>query len=235
MAARDVRQATSFSRSERGRLCVNDKLKLVVTLFWGFWMFERYTEKARRVIFFSRHCAGELGSLAIEPHHILVGLIQEDKQLMIRLCTLAAPKLDDIRDKIRVSSGPGERLPDSVDLPLSGHAKEVLLHAADESKRLNDRNIGTEHLLLGLLRMEQTLAAEILREHGVDLNTVRDELRGKTVGQGDIGKPGSFDEMRRLANEARNLAIQIVRKADRIDAICDQLSESSSDQEGNNS
>jgi ATP-dependent Clp protease ATP-binding subunit ClpA len=90
---------------------------------------------------------------------------------------------------------------------------------------LNHRYIGLEHLLLGLLRVEQTAAAEILVEQGVDLSIVRNQLRGIA------GKTGSVEEMRRLAAEARNLGTAIVRKAERIEAICDQLTESSSDQE----
>ena len=97
-------------------------------------MFERYTEKARRVIFFARHEASELGALAIEPHHILLGLIREDPQLIRRFCTLRPTVLDDIRDKIRASTWSNAKLPDSVDMPLSIQAKDVLSHAADEAK-----------------------------------------------------------------------------------------------------
>lgn len=195
-------------------------------------MFERYTEKARRVIFFARHEASELGGAAIEPHHILLGLIREDKQLTTRFCKLTPPPLNDVRDRIRAGTGPTEKLPASVDMPLSDQAKRVLSYAADESQQLNHRYIGTEHLLLGLLRAEQTTAAEILNEHGVYLNIVRDELRDRTIETADIGETGCVEEMRRLAAEARDLATSIVRKADRIEAICDQLDESSRDQEG---
>ena len=129
-------------------------------------MFERYTEKARRVIFFARQEASELGGPAIEPHHILLGLIREDPPLITRFCKLTLPLLD-LRDRIRASTGPVEKLPASVDMPLSGQTKHVLSYAADESQQLNHRYLSTEHLLLGLLREEQTTAAEILIEHGV--------------------------------------------------------------------
>src|SRR5216683_3917237 len=132
-------------------------------------MFELYTQKARRVIFFARHEASELGGDAIEPHHILLGLIREDRQLITRFCTLSPNPLDDIRDRIRAITGSGVKLPDSVDMPISVQAKNVLQYAADESKRLNHKHLGTEHLLLGLLRAKQTTAAEILIECGADL------------------------------------------------------------------
>ena len=195
-------------------------------------MFERYTEKARRVIFFARQEASELGGPAIEPHHILLGLIREDQPLITRFCKLTPLQLHDLRDKIRASTGQVEKLPASVDMPLSGQTKHVLSYAADESKQLNHRYLGTEHLLLGLLREEQTTAAEILIEHGVYLNIVRDELRGKTIGSADMGKAGCVEEMRLLAAEARGLATAILGKAERMEAICDELTESSPDQKG---
>ena len=111
-------------------------------------MFERYTEKARRVIFFARHEASELGGHAIEPHHILLGLIREDQPLITRFCKLTPLPLHALRDRIRANTGPVEKLPASVDMPLSGQTKHVLSYAADESQQLNHRYLGTEHLLL---------------------------------------------------------------------------------------
>jgi ATP-dependent Clp protease ATP-binding subunit ClpC len=192
-------------------------------------MFERYTEKARRVIFFARHEASELGGSTIEPHHLLLGLFRQDQQLITRFCNITAATLDDLRDRIRATTGPSEKLPASADMPLSSQAKDVLTYAADESQQLNHRYIGTEHLLLGLLRVEHTTAAEILIEQGVDLIIVRNELGHSIIGM--ARKTGRVEEMRRLAAEARNLGTAIVRKAERIEAICDQLTESSSDQE----
>ncbi len=194
-------------------------------------MFERYTEKARRVIFFARQEASELGGPAIEPHHILLALIREDQPLITRFCKLTLPLLG-LRARIRASTGPVKKLPASVDMPLSSQTKHVLSYAADESQQLNHRYLSTEHLLLGLLREEQTTAAEILIEHGVYLNIVRDELRGGTIGSADMGKAGCVEEMRGLAAEARDLATAILRKAQRMEAICDELTESSPDQKG---
>ena len=194
-------------------------------------MFERYTEKARRVIFFARYEASELGAHAIEPTHLLLGLLREDQQLIIRFSNLTPPSLDQIRNRFRATTGEGEKLPASVDMPISDAAKHVMSYAADESKQLNDRHLGTEHLLLGLLRTEQTEAADVLIELGIDHNIVRDELRGSTMRSADIGKAGSVEEMRRLAAEARNLATAIRRKAEHIEAICHQMTETSSDQD----
>jgi ATP-dependent Clp protease ATP-binding subunit ClpC len=160
-----------------------------------------------------------------------LALIREDQQLITRFCKLKHRPLDGLRDRIQAITGPGEKLPTSADMPISNQTKHVLQYAADESQRLNHRHIGTEHLLLGLLREEQTTAAEILNELGADLNAVRDELRDNSIATSDTGKAGSVAEMRTLAAEARNLATAIVRKAERIEAICDQLGETSSDPE----
>jgi ATP-dependent Clp protease ATP-binding subunit ClpC len=196
-------------------------------------MFEDYTEKARRVIFFARHEASKLGGSTIEPHHLLLGLIREDQQLMTRFCNITADILDHLRDRIEAATGPSEKLPASADMPLSSQTKDVLTCAADESQRLNHRYIGTEHLLLGLLHVEHTTATEILIEQGVDLFIVGNDLGDSITRM--ARKPGRVEEMRRLAAEARNLGTAIVRKAERIEAICDQLTESSSDPESESS
>ena len=191
-------------------------------------MFEKYTEKARRVIFFARYEASELRSEAIEPHHLLLGLIREDKQLFTRFNNLTS--LDTLVRRIRETAGPGAKLSASVDIPLSGEAKRVMSYAADESKKLNHGYIGTEHLLLGLLRAEQTTATQLLNECGVDFDMVSQALSEKSTGTTQPGKPECVEEMRRLAAEARELSAAIVKKAERIEAICDQLTENSSDQ-----
>jgi len=186
-------------------------------------MFERYTEKARRVIFFARYEASELRSSAIEADHILLGVIREDKPLITRFCKVTPTPFDSIRERIRATTGTGEKLTASVDLPLSIEAKRVLSYAADESDRLNHTHIGTEHLLLGLLRTEHTVAAQVLADLGIDLEMLRQELRDIKTGTTGISSVAPVEEMRRLAADARSLAKAIVRKAERIEEICDQL------------
>lgn len=138
-------------------------------------MFERYTEKARRVIFFARYEANQLGSPTIETEHILLGLIREDKILTNRfLRTYGA--VETIRREIEKRAVPREKLPPGVDLPLSRESKRVLNYAAEESERVGHRTIGTEHLLLGLLREQHSYAAELLRDQGLHLHLVREEL-----------------------------------------------------------
>ena len=138
-------------------------------------MFERYTEKARRVIFFARYEASQFGSPYIESEHLLLGLIREDKALANRFLRSHAA-VESIRKQIEAHTTVREKVSTSVDLPLSHECKRVLAYAAEEAERLSHKHIGTEHLLLGLLREEKSFAAEILHERGLRLATIREEL-----------------------------------------------------------
>src|SRR3974390_1135359 len=113
-------------------------------------MFERYTEKPRRVIFFARYEASQYGSPYIESEHLLLGLLREDKALSFRTLPSGAGEM--IREVIDARAPKGKSIPTSVDLPLTGQSKNALNAAADEADALGHRYIGTEHLLLGLLR-----------------------------------------------------------------------------------
>jgi ATP-dependent Clp protease ATP-binding subunit ClpC len=138
-------------------------------------MFERYTEKARRAIFFARYEASQFGSSKIETEHLLLGLLREDKALAHRFLRSPA-SFESIRKQIEARTTVREKVSTSVDMPLSEEGKRVLACAAEEADRLSHKHIATEHLLLGLLREEKCLAAEILQGYGLQLSTVREEL-----------------------------------------------------------
>jgi hypothetical protein len=137
-------------------------------------MFERYTEKARRVVFFARYEANQYRSPNIETEHLLLGLMREDKRTANRL--LDRSTAEEIRQQIENRGGTREEISIAVDLPLANESKRVLAYAAEEAERLGHRHIGTEHLLLGLLREKNCFAAEILREHGFEIEQLREEL-----------------------------------------------------------
>ena len=111
-------------------------------------MFERYTEKARRVIFFARYEASQFGSPYIETEHLLLGLFREDKALANRFLRSHAA-IESIRKQIEAHTTVREKVSTSVDLPLSHECKRVLAYGAEEAERLSHKHIGTEHLLLG--------------------------------------------------------------------------------------
>ncbi len=138
-------------------------------------MFERYTEKARRIIFFARYEASQLGSPYIETEHLLLGLLREDKALANRFLENHAV-IESIRKQIEAHTPVREKTPTSVDLPLTHECKRVLAYAAEEAERLKQQHISSAHLLLGLMRQEQTFAAQMLTERGLRLQTIREEI-----------------------------------------------------------
>jgi ATP-dependent Clp protease ATP-binding subunit ClpC len=171
-------------------------------------MFERYTEKARRVIFFARYEASQFGAPAIEPEHLLLGLMREDKTLTGRFFPRAQVSIESIRKEIEGRTLLREKISTSVELPLAPETKRVLAYAHEESDRLQHRHIGTEHLLLGLLREERSMAAEILYERGLRLNAVRDEIARQsgadTRGSQKKDTPHLVEFSRDLTEDAAN-------------------------------
>jgi hypothetical protein len=138
-------------------------------------MFERYTEKARRVIFFARYEASQYGSRCIESEHLLLGLLREDRVLARQF--LGEKNADgEIRAEIERRIIRGERISTSVEMPLAEECKKILNFAAEESQRLGHKNVGTEHVLLGILRVESSLAAELLKAKGFKLASIRGHL-----------------------------------------------------------
>ena len=139
-------------------------------------MFERYTERARRVLFFARYEASQLGSISIETEHLLLGLIREGKGLTSRIFARSHLSLEEIRKDMEGRTVFREKVSTSVEIPFSTETKRVLQFAAEEADRLLHNYVGTEHLLLGLLREERSLAASLLVEKGMRLNTVREDV-----------------------------------------------------------
>ena len=139
-------------------------------------MFERYTERARRVLFFARYEASQLGSISIETEHLLLGLIREGKGLTSRIFARSHLSLENIRKEIEGRTVFREKVSTSVEIPFSTETKRVLQFSAEEADRLLHNYIGTEHMLLGILREERSVAATILSEKGMRLNTVREDI-----------------------------------------------------------
>lgn len=138
-------------------------------------MFERYTEKARRVIFFARVEASNYGSRYIETEHLLLGLLREDRALAKWFPgqTNVEPE---IRSEIEKRITRGERISTSVEIPLTVECKKVLTLAVETSERLGHRMVETEHILIGILRVEASMAAQILIARGVKPGPIQEQL-----------------------------------------------------------
>jgi ATP-dependent Clp protease ATP-binding subunit ClpC len=139
-------------------------------------MFERYTERARRVLFFARYEASQLGSISIETEHLLLGLIREGKGLSSRIFARAHLSLENIRKEIEGRTVFHESVSTSVEIPFSAECKRALHFAAEEADALAHSHIGTEHLLLGVLHEERSMAATVLAENGLRLQDARDAV-----------------------------------------------------------
>jgi ATP-dependent Clp protease ATP-binding subunit ClpC len=142
-------------------------------------MFERFTEKARRAVFFARYEASQHGTPYIETPSLLLGIVREDKDLMARLLPAGAEELirliADVEALFPKFSG---KIATSVDLPLSRVAKLALNYAAEEAERRHHRAIEPLHLLWGLLTAGGPETA-CLNAHGITLEAVNRDLAWK--------------------------------------------------------
>jgi len=138
-------------------------------------MFEKFTERARRVLFFARYEASHFGSMSIETEHLLLAVLREDANLPIRLIGQGA-KTDAIAENARAWLTVGEKRPTSIDLSLSVECRNILGYAVNEAELLHHRYVGVEHVVLGIMREGKCNAAEILRKHGLQLSVARAKL-----------------------------------------------------------
>jgi ATP-dependent Clp protease ATP-binding subunit ClpA len=137
-------------------------------------MFERYRQDARRAIFFSRWEAQQSGSAYIGPEHLLLSLTHDADSKANQLFALSA-HAENFRERLVIRS-PAKRSA-SLDLPLSNAGKRVLAYTAEEAERLASNPIGTERLLLGLLREKKSDVPEALGGVGIDLHSARNRVR----------------------------------------------------------
>jgi ATP-dependent Clp protease ATP-binding subunit ClpC len=138
-------------------------------------VFEKYSDKSRRVVFFARYEASQLGADAIEPEHFLLAIMRENPGLAGDIFTAGSSAAAEIRKTIETSRQHEARLI-SVDLPLSPAAKRVMRIAATEAEKAGDQRIEPRHLLLGLLLDEDSQPYRLLRQHGVTTELILNKL-----------------------------------------------------------
>ena len=139
-------------------------------------MFERYTESARRALFFARFEASELGGIAIQTEHLLLGLIHESQGLVPRILAQSQVSMESLRQDIEGRSVFREKIATSVEMPFSADTQRALTSAAEEADRLRHTYIRPEHMFLGLLRDENSGAASILTARGLRIDDVRNTI-----------------------------------------------------------
>ncbi|MCX7687861.1 MAG: ATP-dependent Clp protease ATP-binding subunit [Fimbriimonadales bacterium] len=138
-------------------------------------MWQRFTERARKVIFYAQEEAQRLGESQVSTEHLLLGLVRESDSVAARILDRLGVSLQRIRNEIERYATRGEARP-SQEMALTSRAKRVIDLAYDEARQLNNNYIGTEHLLLGLIREGEGLAARVLHKLGVDLERARREV-----------------------------------------------------------
>jgi len=139
-------------------------------------MYERFTDRSRKVLLHAEEEAKSLNHEYIGTEHLLLGLIKEGSGVGANVLRNLDCNLDDVRQKIKEIIQPG---PDKIvvsKLPHTPRTLKIIEHAIDEASKLNHNYIGTEHLLLGLLRETEGSAAQVLMNFGIDLKTIRMEV-----------------------------------------------------------
>ena len=139
-------------------------------------MFEKFTERAKRVLFLARYEASQMGSRVSGTEHLLLGLLKEGEEVTRELFARSNINVEVLRSELEEMGPSREKISTSVEIPLSVESKRVLAYAAEEAEKMFHKYIGTEHILLGLLREKKSLASRILVEKGMRLSTAREDL-----------------------------------------------------------
>ncbi len=139
-------------------------------------MFDRFTERARKVILLAKEESKRFNHDYIGTEHILLGLIKEGEGVAAAVLQNLGLNLDMIRLETEKLVQPGPSTAISGDIPFTPKAKKVIELAMDEARNLGHNYIGTEHLLLGLIRENEGVASQVLLNLGLDLNKVRKEI-----------------------------------------------------------
>jgi uncharacterized protein (TIGR03435 family) len=138
-------------------------------------MFDRFTARALRVLFHARSQASELGATAIEPEHILLGVLHEGEGIGNGILARSVD-LQILRNDIVGRVNGHQQVPKSDEIPFSDSCQHALEYALEEAERLSHSPVGTEHLLLGVLREEDSVAAEVLRARGLTFEGLREAI-----------------------------------------------------------
>ena len=142
-------------------------------------IFDDYSPEARRSVYFAHVAARQLGAEAVDGPHLLLGIARENIEMLNRFLS---PSVSESTFQDEIIKGPPEagaplqRIADILEIPFSSAIERVFLLAAEEATRMSQKNVGIEHLLLGLLREEKSVAARMLRERGADVARIREGL-----------------------------------------------------------
>ena len=141
-------------------------------------MFERYTEPARRALFYARYETSHLGGNAITSEHLLLGILHEPRDVIAGIFARARVDVPALQSEIRRQCAAGAKVPTPIEIPFADDTKRILYGAAAVADSLGFDSIGPEHLVLAILSEPMTGAADILLRNGILLADARREIAG---------------------------------------------------------
>jgi len=180
--------------------------------------FEKFSERARRVLSLAQEEAQRFNHNYIGTEHILLGLVRETDGVAARVLSSLNVELSKVRSAVEFIIGRGER-PSPGDIGLTPRAKKVIELAVDEARRLSHHYIGTEHLLIGIMREGEGVAAGVLESLGVSLDKVRAEttrILNQSVSQ---GKSQSRSSTRTPTLDQLGIDLTSSARADKLDPV----------------
>ena len=186
-------------------------------MFKGFTMFEKFTDRARRVVVLAQEEARLLRHDYIGTEHLLLGLIHEGDSVAARALESLEVTLDAVRGEIEEIMGASSSVPQGH-IPFTPRAKKVLELSLREARSLGSDYIGPEHILLGLLREREGVGVQVLVRLGIDLNRVRQRVIQLMRAEGGGGPEGGADSESRPALARSRGPLEVLRRLDGIES-----------------
>ncbi len=183
--------------------------------------FEKFSERARRVLSLAQEEAQRFNHNYIGTEHILLGLVRETDGVAARVLSSLGVELPKVRSAVEFIIGRGER-PSPGDIGLTPRAKKVIELAVDEARRLSHHYIGTEHLLIGIMREGEGVAAGVLESLGVSLDKVRAEttrILNQSVSQGGQGAQASRASTRTPTLDQLGIDLTAAARSSKLDPV----------------
>ena len=180
--------------------------------------FEKFSERARRVLSLAQEEAQRFNHNYIGTEHILLGLVRETEGVAARVLSGLSVDLGKVRSAVEFIIGRGEK-PTQGEIGLTPRAKKVVELAVDEARRMNHTYIGTEHLLIGLLREGEGVAAGVLESLGVSLEKVRTETHRILSNSSTSGSQGTRSSTRTPTLDQLGIDLTVAAKSDKLDPV----------------
>ena len=186
--------------------------------------FEKFSERARRVLSLAQEEAQRFNHNYIGTEHILLGLVRETEGVAARVLSELGVDLSKVRSAVEFIIGRGEK-PTQGEIGLTPRAKKVVELAVDEARRMNHTYIGTEHLLIGLLREGEGVAAGVLESLGVSLEKVRAETHRILSNSSPSGSQGTRTTSRTPTLDQLGIDLTVAARADKLDPVVGRTKE----------